>query len=93
MNDQNKPLSFEEATILIYLQARYEGAHFMPLREYFLNTLPKSKELFLPTLTALSMKRLTTSKLNEKALWMDITDEGTRALNNNSPVFFGSERH
>lgn len=79
----NRPLSMEEGLILLYLQKRHEGAHFMGLREYFLNTLPHSKDLFLPTLTALSMKRRTTSRLHEKALWMDITGEGTRVLNIN----------
>lgn len=90
LNDMNQPLNMEEGILLLYLQKRYEGAHFMGLREYFLNTLPHSKELFLPTLTALSMKRRTTSRLHENALWMDITDEGTRALNSNPSPLFGN---
>lgn len=81
LNDRNQPLSMEEGLILLFLQKHHSGTHFMAMREYFLNTLPQSKELFLPTLTALSMKRRTTSRLHKSALWMDITDEGTAALN------------
>lgn len=50
----------------------------MWLREHFFAIY--DKELLSPTLTSLSMKRLTTSRLQEKALWMELTNEGRAAL-------------
>ena len=74
----SKTYSPQEIAVLSYLESYADGADYMWLREHFLAIY--EKELFAPTLTALSMKRLTNSRLHEKALWMEITDEGLAAL-------------
>jgi hypothetical protein len=79
-NDMSKTYTSQELVVLSYLEPHAEGTDFMELRNHFFNTVPHGKELFSATLTALSMKRLITSRLHEKALWMGITDEGKAAL-------------
>lgn len=74
----SKTYSPQEIAVLSYLESYSEGADFMWLREHFFAIY--DKEMLSPTLTALSMKRLTTSRLHEKALWMEITSEGLAAL-------------
>jgi hypothetical protein len=76
--DMSKTYSPQEIAVLSYLESYTDGADFMWLREHFLAIY--EKELLAPTLTALSMKRLTTSRLHEKALWMEITGEGRMVL-------------
>ena len=74
----SKTYSPQEIAVLSYLESYSDGADFMWLREHFLATY--GKETLAPILTSLSMKRLTTSKLLDRALWMEITDEGLAAL-------------
>lgn len=74
----NKTYTPQEIAVLSYLESYSDGAEFMWLREHFFAIY--DKELLSPTLTSLSMKRLTTSRLHEKALWMEITEEGVAAL-------------
>jgi hypothetical protein len=74
----SKTYSPQEIAVLSYLESYSDGIDFMGLREHFLAIY--EKELLAPTLTALSMKRLTTSRLHEKALWVEITEEGLAAL-------------
>lgn len=74
----SKTYTPQEIAVLSYLESYAEGIDFMSLREHFLAIY--DQRLLSPALTDLSMKRLTTGRLHEKALWMQITDEGLVAL-------------
>lgn len=77
-NDLSKIHSSQEIAVLSYLESYAEGVDFMGLREHFFAIY--GKETFSATPTSLSMKRLTTSRLHKKVLWMEITDEGKTTL-------------
>lgn len=64
----------QERAVLTYLDEHGGEANFMQLREFIFTQEPDEQELFHATLTNLSMHRLTTSKLVESALWMELTD-------------------
>jgi hypothetical protein len=78
--DMSKTYTPQERAVLTYLEEHGGEANFMKLREFIFTQEPDEKELFHATLTNLSMHRLTTSKLVNSALWMEITDDGLATL-------------
>lgn len=76
----NQNYSTQEVAILRHLEPHEDGVPFMELREHVFSTVPNGKEDLSKTLTSLSARRLTTSKLKGTVLYMELTREGRTTL-------------